>query len=102
MKKNTKGVILKQKGAKMAEDGEDWNGLEMAILKSLTIFFQIPERWCSCFKTVDFIEPPLLEFSQADHVPPVPLVFQAQAQLAERDKQGRERVPIPQNATSCS
>ena len=29
MKKNTKGVILEQKGAKMAEDGEDWNGLEM-------------------------------------------------------------------------
>ena len=50
MKKNTKGVILKQKGAKMAEDGEDWNGLEMTILKSLANFFKINERWRSSFK----------------------------------------------------
>ena len=40
MKEKTKGVILKQKGRRMAEDGEDWNGLEMTILKSLAIFFQ--------------------------------------------------------------
>ena len=50
MKKNTKGVILKQKGAEMAEDGEDWNGLEMTILKSLANFFKINERWRSSFK----------------------------------------------------
>ena len=49
-KKNTKGVILKQKGTRMAEDGEDWNGLEMTILKSLAIFFKIQERWRSSFK----------------------------------------------------
>ena len=41
MKKNTKVVILKQKGAKMAQDGEHWNGLEMTILKSLANFFQV-------------------------------------------------------------
>ena len=35
MKKKTKGVILKQKGIRMAEDGGDWNGLQMKILKSL-------------------------------------------------------------------
>ena len=40
-KKNTKGVILKQKGTRMAEDREDWNKLElMTILKSLANFFQ--------------------------------------------------------------
>ena len=33
-KKNTEDVILKQKGARVAEDGEDWNGLAMMILKS--------------------------------------------------------------------
>ena len=33
MKKNAKGMILKQKGTRMAEDGDDWNGLE-----SLAIF----------------------------------------------------------------
>ena len=49
MKKNTNGVILKQKGAKMAEDGEDWNGLEMTILKSLANFFKINKRWRSSF-----------------------------------------------------
>ena len=38
-KKNTKQVILKQKGTRMAGDGEDWNGLQMMILKSLAIFF---------------------------------------------------------------
>ena len=38
-KKNTKGLILKQKGTRMAEDGEDWNGLKMTILKSLANFF---------------------------------------------------------------
>ena len=37
-KKNTKGVILEQKGTRMAEDGKDWNGLEMTTLKSLAIF----------------------------------------------------------------
>ena len=30
----------KKKGTRMAEDGEDWNGLEMTILNSLAIFFQ--------------------------------------------------------------
>ena len=49
-KKNTKRLILKQKGTRMAEDGEDWNGLEMAILKSLAKFFKIHERWSSYFK----------------------------------------------------
>ena len=40
-KKITKGVILKQKGTRMAEDGEDWNGLELTILKSdFSHFFQ--------------------------------------------------------------
>ena len=40
-KKNTKGMILEQKGTRLDEDGEDRNGLEMAILKSLAIFFNI-------------------------------------------------------------
>ena len=31
-------MILKQKGTRMAEDGEDWNGLKMTILKSLAFF----------------------------------------------------------------
>ena len=31
-------MILEQKGTRMAEDGEDWNGLEMTILKSLAIW----------------------------------------------------------------
>ena len=39
-KKNTKGLILEQKGTRMAEDGKDWNGLEVMILKSLANFFQ--------------------------------------------------------------
>ena len=47
MKKNTKLVILKQKGTRMAEDGEDWNGLKMMILKSLANFFKIHKRWHS-------------------------------------------------------
>ena len=37
-KKNTRGVILKQKGTRIAEDGEDWNGLEMTIFKTLGQF----------------------------------------------------------------
>ena len=40
--KNTKAVILKQEGTRMDEDGEDWNGLKMTILKSLPIFFKMP------------------------------------------------------------
>ena len=32
MKEKTKEAILKQKGTRMAEDVEDWNGLEMTIL----------------------------------------------------------------------
>ena len=44
MKEKAKGVILKQKGTRMAEDGEDWKGLEMTILKSLANFFKMPER----------------------------------------------------------
>ena len=43
-KKNTERAILEQKGTRMAEDGEDWNGLEMTILKSLANFFKIHER----------------------------------------------------------
>ena len=39
-KKNIKGVILEQKGTRVAEDGEDWNGLEMTILKKCCQFFQ--------------------------------------------------------------
>ena len=31
MKKNTKRVILKQKGTRMAEEAEDLNGFEMTI-----------------------------------------------------------------------
>ena len=41
MKEKTKGVILKRKGTRMAEDGEDWDGLEMTILKSLANFFKV-------------------------------------------------------------
>ena len=33
----------------MAEDGEDWNGLEMTIWKSLPKFFKMHERWRSSF-----------------------------------------------------
>ena len=50
MKEKTKGVILNQKETRMAEDGEDWNGLEMTILKSLANFFKMHERWRSSFK----------------------------------------------------
>ena len=32
-------MILKQKGTSMAEDEEDWNGLEMTILNILAFFF---------------------------------------------------------------
>ena len=39
MKKNNKGVILEQKVTRMAEHDKDWNGLEMAILKSLANSF---------------------------------------------------------------
>ena len=55
MKKKTKGVILKQKGTRMAEDGEDWNGLEMAILKSLANFFKMHERWRNSFNAKFYI-----------------------------------------------
>ena len=48
-KKKAKGVILEQKGTRMAEDGEDWNGLEMTILNSLATFFKRHERWRSSF-----------------------------------------------------
>ena len=44
MKKKTKGLILKQKGTRMTEDGEHCNGLEMRILKSLAYFFKIHEQ----------------------------------------------------------
>ena len=50
IKEKTKGVILKKKGTRIAKDGEDWNGLEMTILKSLAIFFKMHERWRSSFK----------------------------------------------------
>ena len=50
MEEKTKGVILKQKGTNVAEDGEDWNGLEMTILKSLANFFKMHEWWRSSFK----------------------------------------------------
>ena len=43
-KKNTNGLILKQKGTRIAEDGEDCKGLEMTILKSLANFFKIHVR----------------------------------------------------------
>ena len=49
MEEKTKGVILKQKGTNVAEDGEDWNRLEMTILKSLANFFKMHKRWCSSF-----------------------------------------------------
>ena len=55
-KNNTKFLILKQKGTRMTEDGEDWNGLEMTILKSLAIFFfKIHERWCSSLKKLELL-----------------------------------------------
>ena len=31
--------MLKQKETSMAEDGLDWNALELTILKSLAVFF---------------------------------------------------------------
>ena len=34
----------------MAKDGEDWNGLEVTILKSLANFFKMHEWWRSTFK----------------------------------------------------
>ena len=34
----------------MAEDGEDWNWLEITIFKSLANFFKIHERWRKSFK----------------------------------------------------
>ena len=34
----------------MAEDGEDWNELELTILKSVAIIYKIHERWHSSFK----------------------------------------------------
>ena len=44
-------MIVEQKGTRMAEDGEDWNGLKMTILKSLAIsmeslgqYFSTPNR----------------------------------------------------------
>ena len=43
-KENTKGVILEQKGTMMDEDGQDCNGLERTILKSLANFFKLNER----------------------------------------------------------
>ena len=44
-------MILKQKGARRAEDGEDWNGLEMTILKCLAnFFFKIHVQWRNSFK----------------------------------------------------
>ena len=49
-KKNTKGVILEQKGTRMTEDCKDWNGLEMTILKSLANYFKIHKPWRSSFK----------------------------------------------------
>ena len=33
-----KGLILEQKGTRMDKDGEDWNGMEMTILKVQPIF----------------------------------------------------------------
>ena len=49
--KNTEGEIIKQKGTRMANDGEDVrNRLETTILKSLANFFQIHERCRSSFK----------------------------------------------------
>ena len=38
----------------MEADGEDWNGLEMTILKSLAIFFKIHEPWRSSFKWLNY------------------------------------------------
>ena len=40
MTQSCKEPIVNQKGKRMARDGEDWNGLEMMILKSLANFFQ--------------------------------------------------------------
>ena len=50
MKEKTRVVILKRKGTRMAEDGEDWNGLEITILKSLANFFKMHKPWRSSFK----------------------------------------------------
>ena len=58
-KKNTKGLILKQKGTsqRMAEDGKGWNGLEMTILRSLANFFKIHVRWHSSFTSTEKCRP---------------------------------------------
>ena len=48
--RKTPKVILEQKGTRMAEDGDDCNGLEMTILKSLANFFKIHEQRHSSFK----------------------------------------------------
>ena len=43
-KKNNNGVILKQKGIRIAEEGEKLKRIEKDILKSLANFFKIQER----------------------------------------------------------
>ena len=53
LKRNTRGSIVRQKGTQMAEDGEDWNGFEMTILKNFANFFKIHELWRSSFKDAD-------------------------------------------------
>ena len=50
---NTKGVILGQKGTRMAEDDEDWIGFEMTILKKFGNFFQYTN--CDKKKTISKI-----------------------------------------------
>ena len=55
-KKNTERLILKQKGTRMAANGDDWNGLEITILKSLANFFKIHEWWRSSFKAGSWFE----------------------------------------------
>ena len=44
LRRKKQRIYSKAKGTTTAENGEDWNGLEMTILKSLVIFFKIHER----------------------------------------------------------
>ena len=60
-KRITKGVILEQKGTRMSEDGQDWNGSEITILKSLANFCKKPERWRSSFQIYSLMKSSMQE-----------------------------------------
>ena len=50
----------------MAEDGEDWNRLEMTILKSLANFFKIHEQWRSSFNETKTLSAHIQGFIQKE------------------------------------